>query len=1098
MTKSIINNANRILAAALVLGAIQTASAQSAPRLFDFKAELARTSLGLSQSLSYIDATGKPKGQTRLFVEALRGNGTRAGYMLSHGGVVPGTLRVSVGARSLKAETDYTVDFAGGGLMFVEPVRPYDSISVSYQYVDGYDASRNVTGTPGIGLKLRGSALNLGYAVSSLNGVSYTTYGLAHNSKVGTGSTLSGLLYFSSGAASNSNTIGRTNQNGAIQRSSNAKPANDRLLVQNFQGKSGKATFNASYQDVGTQFAGFSAMRNNLTSNPVEAQQLAALEKERGIKRMSFGGGLATSKTSNLGLNWDNIGDGTGSIVKQGLNYTAGALKMQYQGQTVGTSFQRFGNLRDGEAAQWARERGVSRSNISLAYAPTKGGALSLSQNKIGDRTGGLTGLGFNFAGKNQSLSYNSSKADQTFSRLNDLSDADKTAIALGIRQQFNAAATAGEVTAKDKEQVAREAGLSRTRWTYGSALGKGSTLGFNQFSVSDGSGSVQRTTLSLAGKGFSLNYLDQNISQSFSKLGSLNDFERSQYNNELGMRRTALGMNLTLSRSSTLSYNQSTASDSAGSMSRQSLAYAAKGFDARVNLGTTASSYARARDMAYLNDAERAGIEGERGFRRMDFAANLTSIRNLTLSTTVYNAVNSELSLTRNNYRHAAGWTPNKATRINYLSDGNSSTRSGIVANGIAHQLVSIDQQLKRGMKWNAFRDEVTTTANGAVAGRTTTNFLHFETDRSKANNLLAETKRIGFSDGRFENTTVVDMNWQASKAMGFHMNRTAVDRGREASAATSMLDWKWQASKTLSLTGQMGATQTNTGTGTTFRGLTLATPVSGMFSLAGSYSEAVVQGKNNRSVAGLSISSLKPMNILGLRNASVTLGYAGVHDQQKQQTENVSAKVQGLLGKNTVALEYGGALDAKGNSGVSRGFSFVSDRNEKLPVHFSVAYKARNVNRGNVQLVRNYNLALRLSKTSSLTYAYNSLPEDGALNMQQLKSSGFTFKHALNAATALSLDYTTSENLANRQATRKLGASLIGKLDKVASFQAGYSVNVSNINGQNVNAHAVSLGFDRRIDADHSVAFNTVYTMNMAGRTTDVQANVEFKTRF
>src|SRR2546429_5039752 len=36
-----------------------------------------------------------------LFSETLRGGGN-FGYMLSHGGIVPGSLRVSIGARSLK------------------------------------------------------------------------------------------------------------------------------------------------------------------------------------------------------------------------------------------------------------------------------------------------------------------------------------------------------------------------------------------------------------------------------------------------------------------------------------------------------------------------------------------------------------------------------------------------------------------------------------------------------------------------------------------------------------------------------------------------------------------------------------------------------------------------------------------------------------------------------------------------------------------------------------------------------------------------------------------------------------------------------------
>jgi hypothetical protein len=46
----------------------------------------------------------------------LRGNGTRAGYLLRYGNIVPESERVMVDARTLQRNQDYTIDYTTGTL----------------------------------------------------------------------------------------------------------------------------------------------------------------------------------------------------------------------------------------------------------------------------------------------------------------------------------------------------------------------------------------------------------------------------------------------------------------------------------------------------------------------------------------------------------------------------------------------------------------------------------------------------------------------------------------------------------------------------------------------------------------------------------------------------------------------------------------------------------------------------------------------------------------------------------------------------------------------------------------------------------------------
>jgi hypothetical protein len=174
------------------------------------------------------------------------------------------------------------------------------------------------------------------------------------------------------------------------------------------------------------------------------------------------------------------------------------------------------------------------------------------------------------------------------------------------------------------------------------------------------------------------------------------------------------------------------------------------------------------------------------------------------------------------------------------------------------------------------------------------------------------------------------------------------------------------------------------------------------------------------------------------------------------------------------------------------------VSDRDAKLPFHFDVLYKARNVNRAELQLVRKYNVDLRISKVTSATYTYASLPEDAAGNMQPLQSSAFALKHALNKTVNLTIDYTTADNFAQKTCTDKLGMLVKGQLDKLTAIEVGYSVDITDQNGQHGDYHTFRFAYDHQVDGDRFMALSTTYKMGRGSLADDLQANLDFKTRF
>lgn len=1056
-----------------------------------------------AQQLNYVSKDGTPNQPGKPFSEVLRGNGTRAGYVLSNGGIIPNTVSVTVGAKSLRANRDYYLDAANGSLFFAEPVRRTDSIRVSYRYVEGQNGSRSPMALPGLSLNLRGGSLNFAYGVSSAgpNGLDFTTYGLNLNSKSG-GVSLNGMFYFSNPAESNNNRVTDT-PNGAApnNRAAAAQQAkSDRLIVQDVNVQSGKASFRASFQDIGEQFNGFQAMRQSNAGNADAMNKINALERERGVQRLGFGMGLQTGKASSFGIDWDRIGDGKGSIERQSFNYASQGFNLRYSAQSVSEQFARFQGLREAEAGQWAQERGIQRSSLTLGFATGKDSQMGFSQSSFGDRSGSLNRQSFNLTGKNFNFQMSNRKATEGFNRLNNLSGAEKAELALDIRRQFNPSAAAGEVNGKDIEQIAREAGLERSRMSFGANLGKQSVLGFNQFSVSDGKGSIQRSMFNLTSKNLTFSYMDQNISEEFNRLGSLSDFERSQFNNERGIRRTAMNLNLNLNKISTFAFSQLNLSDREGGLLRQNFAYNTKGLEARLNIASTDKSFNRVRDLAGLSDAERQAMEAERGYDRTDFTARLTSVKNLTVDTFLSNSRNSADRLGRDLFRHNLNWTNGKNTRINFLTEGAAFTQDDKTMEGRNHDLITLDHDLGKGMKLNMFRDTLTTTTGGKQLPTVTTNYLQFQTDRSKANNLLAELRRIDMGDGKFENTTHLDLNHRLSKSLSVRFNHLDVDRGKDPSAQTNLLQWNWQISKTLNFTGTYGETKTNNNADVKIQSYALSGALTDNLNFAASYSEINSINRNLRAQQELSLSNARPMNLLGLKDVVFGVKYAGLRDQGRLMTENVSGRMQAMLGKNQMVVEYGGMLDQKGNNNLARTLSFISDRNEKLPLHFDITYTTRNINHSDTMLERRYNMSLRLDALTKLAYTYNSLP----LNVNQqgqlmpITNSAFSLKRILSKNMNFSLDYATNYNHAAKVRNNNLSALFSGRLDSLTAVQVGYSVDLSNVNGQNTNAHTVRLSYDRQVNGDNFVVVSTAYTMNRNGQGNNVQANLDYKRRF
>jgi hypothetical protein len=454
--------------------------------------------LGVSASAptATIDAPGT------LTFELLHGNGARNGYILLHSAVLPDSISITNNGRRLKLNQDFWFDISTSNLFFDQPIRNGEMLSVSYRYLEGAAAQKfAAAASPGLLLNFgQNTQMGLLFGLTSATGAGFnsTLNGLAMNSSFGMGnrSHYNGMAYFSDLKASTNTALNIHPASGSTTPAAALATGADHLIAQSLGLQSGALRLNADFQDVGKKFSGFTALKNSNTGNKTMLDQLTALEGEKGVKRLGFGLGMGMNSkaptTSGLNLNWSQIQDSKDQISQLGASFSSSLVDFHYGSRDVGAKFAQFAGLREADKTQWQHEQGLRSDNLGLGLrfgAARKGvtpGALNFQEMSFTDKSGELSRDLYNITTPTLGFSVMSRASNHGFKRLGDLSDADKTTLALDIYQQYDPKADAKMVTADDKAQVAKEAGLARDAMRGTVNLGKKGDVAFTEMRVAD------------------------------------------------------------------------------------------------------------------------------------------------------------------------------------------------------------------------------------------------------------------------------------------------------------------------------------------------------------------------------------------------------------------------------------------------------------------------------------------------------------------------------------------------------------------------------------------------------------------------------------
>ncbi len=1011
--------------------------------------------------------------------EVLRGNGGRAGYILGHGNIIPGSEWVFVGVKRAKPNADYTIDYTSGCLFFAEPVRPSDSVKVDYRYSETARGERSIAG-PGAMPFVIGSSFrsNLTYSYRAADPTKpgmpdVLTYGINTTTLLGGSSSITSLMYVASPQGGDRLSLSDKSIAGQTQSGAPAVKK-DRIMVQDADLALGKVVrLKLGFQEVGQDFAGFASLRE---SNAAKEDVLNMLEKEKGIRRTSIAAEIPAGSDAGLSFSAGRIADKTDSISTQSLGFSSSKFKLDFLTREVGKDFKRFKDIREADRAQLAAEAGVKRTSYGMSFvtgskAPDNPIWSSTRFTRLESQTGDLTYQSTDIDLGNLKVHSDAREMDPGFSMMSALTDEERTRMALIARRQFDPSSQESQVAAQDKAQINKEVGLNRhnlgVEWDGGS--GK---AWLRMARIDSEHGGLVRRDISFEGEGYSLYFNAQSIDEEFDRIAHMQSSERARFGNESGMSRTETGGTFKFGFGE-LGLSHAGVTDHQGaSVIRRILDFKSARLRFRANFQDIDPEFNRIMD---LSDADRKLLLRERGFRRADYAINFQATKALNIDSYVYDSTNSTADETRSQNRHRITYEPERGPKVTALLDDFSYVSESGNLSDYSHRKITFDNSFRilGGLLFKGMHDVNTSRDQDDQPVTAEITQMRFESDRKARTSWTLDTLKKDFGDGHhFEDTWDIGIKTQIANGLKLTGGYAKTAREEDNSEVNGRFGFDWDIRKDLSVSLQIANRD----------GGPQGSRQSKQFSMKGALAKRFLMFRDVKVDSGMNETQLKGKQV------SCDNGF------------KVSA---GLLG-GTASFDNSDKLNPKnGIYYTSRIVQYQSDPDPKKWYHVSFFRQHLILPSGQPVRKRNLALDMRMSPNTSLTLT-SYFGKDGQ-NGAVLPVGGTVFKMTRSLGPKLSLiaDFTADVNESTDRRANTVGFGLAGTLGDSAEFEvyAGWCRLIEN--GPEDHDRVFRIKYDHKLDADHYLCL-TAQKKSAVERSSinpfegDTTARLDYKTLF
>lgn len=802
------------------------------------------------------------------------------------------------------------------------------------------------------------------------------------------------------------------------------------------------------------------------------------LQKERGIDRREFGGGV-NFLGSTLKFSQNDIEDRNGGVHRTALSLDSPYLKASYLDQSIDAGFQRAGNLAEAERGQWAKEVGMDRRELSLAVPKERAGfALSYSQKSLGwdqgsfDWTSASIGLG------TYSLEFWRRGSNAGYGRLNALAQPELDAMIVDTLRMYDPKAGLND---KDRPWITREEGMQREFFRVTGAPAKNSTFRFDSIGIEDTSGDLRQTYFDFAAPNLSLMYRRQTIDEGFNRTFDLLESERKLFGNQRGFDRTDASLAFSFGGMQVgLKGLDVTSAD--GGMKRYSAEVKTKNFELRGNYREVDDSFTRVADVV---DPEKDFLTTLLGYRQFDLSFKGDLLKNLKVDAFLYDSSNGNAEQRR--FKHFANfiYTPDKATQVRFRLDDHQWDGIDGLLFGNSLMLAEGTRSFGRFGTLTLRHEEEQYMGSTSTRPDRETDYLKYETKLTSSTTLSTEQVRNEFADGSSERGQSYGFGWQVNKRFGFNVSQVTIDRegiGPDLSFQNFAATYDFGNNMKLGYTWYRELNSNGSGKRNYRTDLTNGT--TGGFEVGGSYDEKRIDGIRTTALGNFSLKNTKPFNFGLLKNVNLSVGYNSLTDAGVWQRENELASVSAEIWGSEISAAYGQVMLPGEIRAADRTFGFKLDPSGKDPLQLNLMYKVRTTPSGGTQYIKDYDISYKVGDKFKLVHTTDFLPEQkkgdallGSL-LQPTQGRTWAVDYTPNSFAAFRFSFQDLYNLQLNTLARRttLGVDLFRNTG--SPLRIAYTSEQNTLQGGTRKTRTIyEIGFDQKPGPNQTLTFMLGY---------------------
>lgn len=838
--------------------------------------------------------------------------------------------------------------------------------------------------------------------------------------------------------------------------------------------------------------------------NKLREEDRGQLAKERGLDRQTFS--LSSKLAGDGKFGFDNLTVSTRDgqdLIRQSLSIDTKGFKGSYMDQRVDEGFTRFGDLREQDRGQLAKERGMSRQGWGFTTG-IGGMNLSTSSSVFGRGADGILSQDFGIGSKRWSVNYSVREIDKEFTDFGALTNEDRQSQVAGALGLYD---TELKPHGNDMNGLGGQAGFRRSGLRMGYAEEGGWAAKFQRIMVDGFENGLRLDQIDLSKAGTTLSIRNLNSDDDFADFGRLYWNEQRLLGRVDGLDKFDLNFATKIGKGMGLSVNHMDAESPMGGARRDLFSLSGATFKLDHARRSVDDGFTNVGAMA---DPEAKDLSGLVGFDQSQTSGFWQLMPNLRFDFNEARAVSSIYDQAQMYQEARVGWSLSSKTSLSAAQVNRSFTDGDANTIDQKYQQLQVRQDLGKSGKVTVTQEQHRFDGKDDTLPDAVKQTLSYETKISKNTDFKTEQSVTRFDNGERETSSSNTVATKLSDRVGVSVTDTKILRDGDAKDETRRDYGFWvDFGGGIRLDYQYKRNMVGEDFGQHQTGTTLSGGTAGNLKIDGaSYRHNRLDDKRDTHWGNVSFSNVNPFAIGAMKDIKFYYRTDTERDFVAWKKENLGFGLSSSLGQFGLGYDYSSQIHPNGFRAIDRVFTLKTDKDDTDRLRGTLKYGARTLPDDDYVVIRDYSLTYDASKNFSLQHAVVTNPTQqkndvllGSVPLDERRNS-WTMKYQNDKNWMFDLGWNEiKRDQLNESLRREARLNMTLMANSGSPLQFSYALQQWNRNSDQRLSQAFGLSFFQQPGPNQSFAFSLEHLNWTHGRpdnSRDWQFRLDYSLRF